>query len=282
MPRFLRRDPAGDREQVALGHALLERGDDLLVGDLLALEVALHQLVGVLGDLVHQLLAVLLGLRLRAPRGSRSASRCRAPRPSTRTPSCRSGRPRRAPRARSRSGSRSRPRAGRTRPSASRACGRSRRARGRACSRTRAAPGPPRRRGSRAARSGPRRPSPPLTTNTAASTTRSARERVGDEARLAGRVDQVDLAAVVLERGHGGADRHPALLLVGLEVADGRAVVHLAEPVDRPRPRTGSPRRGSSSRCPDGRPGPRCGSDLAALWATARNLSSVSDRRVGG
>ena len=43
--------------------AVLERRDDLLVGDLLALEVALHQRVGVLRDLVHQLLAVLLGLR---------------------------------------------------------------------------------------------------------------------------------------------------------------------------------------------------------------------------
>ena len=39
---------------------VLERGDDLLVGDLLALEVALHQRVGVLRDLVHELLAVLL------------------------------------------------------------------------------------------------------------------------------------------------------------------------------------------------------------------------------
>jgi hypothetical protein len=44
--------------------AVLERLDDLVVGDLLALEVALHQRVGVLGDLVHQLLAVLLGERL--------------------------------------------------------------------------------------------------------------------------------------------------------------------------------------------------------------------------
>ena len=60
----LGRDPAGDREQVALGDPLLQRRDDLGVRDLLALEVALHQLVGVLGDLVHQLLAVLLGLRL--------------------------------------------------------------------------------------------------------------------------------------------------------------------------------------------------------------------------
>ena len=40
--------------------AVLERGDDLVVRDLLALQVALHQRLGVLGHLVHQLLAVLL------------------------------------------------------------------------------------------------------------------------------------------------------------------------------------------------------------------------------
>ena len=57
-----RGDAAGDREDVAVVGALLERVDDLVVGDLLALEVALHQRLGVLGDLVHQLLAVLLGL----------------------------------------------------------------------------------------------------------------------------------------------------------------------------------------------------------------------------
>ncbi len=60
-PEVLGGDAAGHREKVALGHALLERGDDLVVRDLLALEVALHQLVRVLGHLVHQLLAVLLG-----------------------------------------------------------------------------------------------------------------------------------------------------------------------------------------------------------------------------
>ena len=43
--------------------AALERVDDLLVADLGALEVALHQLVGDLADLVEQLLAVLLRSR---------------------------------------------------------------------------------------------------------------------------------------------------------------------------------------------------------------------------
>ncbi len=64
-----RRDPAGDGEHRAVVGALLERRDDLLVRDLLALEVALHQRVGVLGDLVHQLLAVLLGAVARSSSG---------------------------------------------------------------------------------------------------------------------------------------------------------------------------------------------------------------------
>ena len=57
-----RRHAAGDGEDVAGVGALLERVDDLVVRDVLALEVALHQRLGVLRDLVHQLLAVLLRL----------------------------------------------------------------------------------------------------------------------------------------------------------------------------------------------------------------------------
>jgi hypothetical protein len=57
---------------------------------------------------------------------------------------------------------------------------------------------------------------------------------VGDEARLAGRVDQVDLATVVPERCDRGADRHLALLLVSLEVGHCGAVLDLPEPVDHP------------------------------------------------
>jgi hypothetical protein len=55
-----RRHAARDREDVALVGALLERVDDLVVCDLLAFEIALHQRLGVLRDLVHELLAVLL------------------------------------------------------------------------------------------------------------------------------------------------------------------------------------------------------------------------------
>ena len=58
------RDAAHDGEDRTVVGAALERVDDLLVGDLGALEVALHQLIGDLGDLVQQLLAILLGAGL--------------------------------------------------------------------------------------------------------------------------------------------------------------------------------------------------------------------------
>ena len=64
-PEIGGRDTAHDREDAAVVGALLQRADDLRVRDLLALEVALHQRVGDLRDLVHQLLAVrarLLGV----------------------------------------------------------------------------------------------------------------------------------------------------------------------------------------------------------------------------
>ncbi len=67
-------DTAGDGEDRAVVGPVLERGDDLVVGDLLALEVALHQRVGALGHLVHQLLAVLLGLRLELVRNRNLAA----------------------------------------------------------------------------------------------------------------------------------------------------------------------------------------------------------------
>ena len=60
----LGRHAAHHREDPAVVGAVLQRGDDLLVGDLLALEIALHERVGDLGDLVHELLAVLLRLGL--------------------------------------------------------------------------------------------------------------------------------------------------------------------------------------------------------------------------
>ena len=58
-------------------------------------------------------------------------------------------------------------------------------------------------------------------------------QRVGDEARLAGRVEEVDLAPLPLERAQRQRDRHLARLLVGLGVRHGRAVEHGAQPVRR-------------------------------------------------
>src|SRR5262249_27648907 len=59
-------------------------------------------------------------------------------------------------------------------------------------------------------------------------------DRIRDEARLPGRVEQVDLAVEVLEGGHGGADRHLSRLLVGLEVRNGGTILDAAEAVGHP------------------------------------------------
>ena len=60
VPRFFVAHPARDREDLAARDGLLERVRDLLDAELLALEVALHQRLVGLDDLVEQLLAVLL------------------------------------------------------------------------------------------------------------------------------------------------------------------------------------------------------------------------------
>ena len=54
-------------------------------------------------------------------------------------------------------------------------------------------------------------------------------QRVGDEARLARGVEEVDLALVPLERAQGGRDRHLARLLVGVRVRDRGPVGDAAE-----------------------------------------------------
>ncbi len=59
-------------------------------------------------------------------------------------------------------------------------------------------------------------------------------QRVGDEARVARRVDQVDLAVVKVDRGDRRVDRHLALLLVRLVVADRRPLDDRAQAVDLP------------------------------------------------
>ena len=58
-------------------------------------------------------------------------------------------------------------------------------------------------------------------------------DRVALEARLAGRVDEVDLAALPLEVGERVGDRHLALLLVLVPVGDRRPLLDDAQPVRR-------------------------------------------------
>ena len=72
------------------------------------------------------------------------------------------------------------------------------------------------------------------TTTSAPSTTRKRGDRVALEAGVAGRVDQVDLAALPLDVASGGRERHLAPLLVLVPVGDGGAGLDRPEPVDRP------------------------------------------------
>ena len=65
-------------------------------------------------------------------------------------------------------------------------------------------------------------------------TGREALDDVGDEVRVAGRVEQRDPRPVRLEGPDREAQRLLALLLLGLEVEMGRPVVDAAEPGDRP------------------------------------------------
>ena len=82
-PEVARGATTHDRKDAAVVGALLERFDDLLVGDLLALQIALHERVRDFADLVHQLLAVFaraldLGLgdlRLAPAAGGRGPAR---------------------------------------------------------------------------------------------------------------------------------------------------------------------------------------------------------------
>ena len=56
---------------------------------------------------------------------------------------------------------------------------------------------------------------------------------LGEEVRVAGRVEEVQLGFAPLAVGDGGLQADLPLDLVGIEVGDGRAVVHAAEAVDR-------------------------------------------------
>jgi hypothetical protein len=58
----------------------------------------------------------------------------------------------------------------------------------------------------------------------------------GDEVGIPRRVDQRDPRPVVLERSDGQAQRLASLLLLGLEIEMGAAIVDLAESRDRALP----------------------------------------------
>jgi hypothetical protein len=60
-------------------------------------------------------------------------------------------------------------------------------------------------------------------------------DRVGDEARVTGSVNEVDLAVIPVKRGEARADRHLARLLVGRRVGNRGSVCHRAKAVERTR-----------------------------------------------
>ena len=84
-----------------------------------------------------------------------------------------------------------------------------------------------------------------------------ALDHVGDEVRVAGRVDQRDPGPVRLERPDREAQRLAPLLLLGLEVEVGRPVVDATEARDGAGLERGAVRRASSCRSQRGRPGRR-------------------------
>jgi hypothetical protein len=217
---------------VALGNAPLQGGDDLLVVDLPPLQVVLHQLVGVLRDLVHQLLAVLLRLRAqlvgdRYPLGAAALAplvdeglhvdqvddasylMLGADRDLGRDHVRPEGSLQRVQRGEE-VGALAVEHVDEDEPGQALGVGALPESFGLNLDAGDAVDDDHRRVG------GPQR-----------------RRRVRDEAGVAGRVDQVDLTVVVLEAGDAGIDRKPALLLVGLVIGDRRAVLDLAEPVDR-------------------------------------------------
>ena len=230
--QVLGRDAAGHRVDVAAVGALLERVHDLLVRDLLALEVALHQRVGVLRHLVHQLLAVLLG-QIRHVVGDRTLLAVLAPRAGVlvglhvdevdQAAHLVLGADRDLGRhhVRAEGGLQRVERAVEVGPLAVEHVHVDQ---------------------ARHAELGGARPQPLRRDLDAhhgvdhedgrlAHAQRA--ERVRDERGLAGRVDEIDLDALPLERRERRRDRHPARLLVLLRVGDRRPVSHRAQAVRR-------------------------------------------------
>ena len=107
-----------------------------------------------------------------------------------------------------------------------------------------------------------------------------AGDHLGDEVEVAGRVQERDARPVGLERRHREAERLAPLLLLGLEVEVGRAVIDLAEPGDGACSDGGAVRRASSCRHPRALPGRRSegGGGRCSSWSWAVRSSF---RRAG-
>ncbi len=230
-----RGDTAYDREDLAVVGALLERVDDLLVGDLLALEVALHQRVGHFADLVHQLLAIF-GRALLEPDWDRDLVRGAALRSGlcakrlhvdevddTLDVVLGADRDLRSDDVRTEGGLELVERAIEVRALAVEHVDEQH---------------------ARDVELGCTRPQPGgrdldahhgVDDEHGGLAHAQRTERVGDEARLAGGIQQVDLALLPLQRAERRGDRHLARLLVGIGVRHGRALRHGAEAADRPR-----------------------------------------------
>ena len=211
--------------------AVLERVRDLVRVELLALEVALHQRLVGLDDLVEQLLAVLLrpasAIVVRDRRRARPPSRPRGS--CTRT--CGARRRSRSARARRRSGGGRRRSAARAAPGSAPSA-RKKSARSRSSMLTKST----RARPSSSARFQTRpvptsTPMTPLSDDERALDDAQRAARLALEARVAGHVDQVDLPALPLGVRERERDRHPPLLLVVVPVRDRRARFDRAEPV---------------------------------------------------
>ena len=270
VPRFFVGTPHVTGKSSSRDDRVLERRGELVAGDLVVLEVALHQRLVGLDDGVDQLLAVLGGLRGDVVR---DVDRLRlalalgievgAHVEEVDDPL--------AARARGRSGSGSRRSGRRAGCGAARARRRSPRARGRACSRRRRgrARAPPQRSHRRVVCTST--PWTPLTTKSAPSTTRSEASVSAWKPGSPGVSIRLILRSCHARWQTDGGERHLAAVLVLVPVRDGRGALDRAEAVRGARPGRASPRPATSSRCPGGRRRRRSG------FCSARTAARVGE-----
>ena len=122
-------------------------------------------------------------------------------------------------------------------------------------------------------------PITPLTTNTAPSHTRS------EASASARKLGSPGVSTRLILRSSQRNDERLAEIDISRVfssergVRDRRAVSHRAQPVDARPPRTREPRSRTSSRCPGGRPRPRCGSS-SAIRAPSRSFPRGSRQPI--